>query len=220
MMDTHLFLFGSGPPFTCNMAKQFVMKASPRNTPVSILFVEREGWEQYMATYTQKLEELGLTDFYYLPLPTTPMEKVIDCLKNSSGIIIGGGNTNLYADYIVDTAISGVLKERYEAGIPVAGFSAGALICPEHCIISPKDNEQNETQYRNGLGLIAEVLIAVHFSEWNDENHLRNAVNKFKGYRNYGIDESTCVYLLNGYLEAIEGNGVYYIENNCIRRIN
>lgn len=220
MMDKHLFLFGGGPPFTLNMTKQFVIKASTTNAPVSILFIERDGWEQYMPKYTQALEELGLNEFYYLPLPSTPIEKVITCLKNSSGLIIGGGNTNLYADYIVETAISNTIKEIYELGIPIAGFSAGALISPEHCIISPKDNEQNEFQYRRGLGLISDVLIAVHFSQWNDETHLRNAVNKFNNHINYGIDENTCVYLLNGYLESIEGCGVYSVENDIIRKIN
>lgn len=220
MMGKHLFLFGGGPPFTLNMAKQFVIKASTTNAPVSILFVEREKWEQYVPRYTQPLEALGLNEFYYLPLLSTPIEKVVDCLKNSSGIIIGGGDTNLYADYIVETPISNTIKESYELGIPVAGFSAGALISPDLCIISPKDNEQNEFQYRKGLGLITDVLIAVHFTQWNDESHLRNAVNRFNNHINYGIDENTCVYFLNGYLESIEGNGVYSFENDTITKIN
>ncbi|WP_260445592.1 Type 1 glutamine amidotransferase-like domain-containing protein [Metabacillus elymi] len=219
MLYKHLFLFGGSPPFTLNMAKQFVIKAST-NDSVSILFVERDGWEQYMPRYTQALEDLGLNGFYYLPLPSTPIEKVVDCLKNSSGIIIGGGDTNLYADYIVETSISNTIKERYDLGIPVAGFSAGALISPEFCIISPKDNEQNEFQFRKGLGLISDVLIAVHFTQWNDETHLRNSVNKFNNHLNYGIDENTCVYFLNGHLESIEGKGVYSLENDIIRKIN
>lgn len=202
------------------MAKQFVIKASSTNAPVSILFVERDGWEQYMPRYTRALEDLGLNEFYYLPLPSTPVEKVLNCLKKSSGIIIGGGNTNLYADYIVDTSISNTIKEKYELGIPVAGFSAGALISPELCVISPKDNVQNEFQYRKGLGLISDILIAVHFTQWNDEAHLRNAVNKFNNHINYGIDENTCVYFLNGHLKSIEGYGVYTLENDIIRKIN
>lgn len=219
-MDRHLFLFGGSPPFTLNMAKRFVIKASKRKKTVSILFVEREGWEQYMPRYTQALVDLGLNKFNYLPLPSTPIEYVNTCIKNSSGIIIGGGNTNLYADYIVDTTISNTIKECYEMGTPVAGFSAGALISPEHCIISPKDNEQNEFQHRKGLGLISNVLIAVHFTQWNDDIHLRNAACKFDNYINYGIDENTCVYFRNGQLKAIEGNGVYCLENGLIRKIH
>nr|WP_253958184.1 Type 1 glutamine amidotransferase-like domain-containing protein [Metabacillus halosaccharovorans] len=202
------------------MAKEFAQNVSTTNAPISILFVEREGWELYMPRYTKHLENLGFSKFVYLPLPSTPIKNAVDYLNNSSGIIIGGGDTNLYADYIVDTLISNIIKENYELGTPVAGFSAGALISPELCIISPKDNVQNEFQYRKGLGLVSNVLIAVHFTEWHDEPHLRNAVNKFINHINYGIDENTCVYLRNGSLKCIEGNGVYTIENNTIKRLN
>lgn len=218
-MEKHLFLFGGSPPFTANMANQFV-KASGRNKPVSILFVEREGWEEYMPKYTRALERSGVKDFLYLPLPSTPVEQVVDCIKKSSSIIIGGGNTNLYADYIVETPIALVIKEQYESGIPIAGFSAGALISPKECIISPKDNEQKEFQHRKGLGLLPNVLVAVHFSQWKDEEHLRNAVQQFSDFSNYGIDEETCVYFRNDELHSTEGQGVYSIARDVLVKIN
>lgn len=219
-MDKHLFLFGGGPPFTLNMAKRFVEITSQKSAPVSILVVEREGWEEYMPRYTQALKDLGLNEFFYLPLPVTPVEDVIKAIKNSSGIFIGGGDTNLYADYIVETSIASAIKDSYEWGIPVAGFSAGALISPDLCIISPKDNVECVFQHRKGLGLIGNVLIAVHFTEWDEEDHLRNAVNAFSNNDNYGIDEETGIYFRNGQLETTEGNGVYTIENEILKRIN
>lgn len=219
-MNTHLFLFGGAPPFTTKMAKNFVKIASRSDGPVSILFIEREGWEKYMSRYTCELEDFGLKDFDYLPLPSTPIEKVQNCLRNSSGIMIGGGNTNVYADYIVETPISTVIQEKYEEGTPIAGFSAGALISPEICIISAKDNDQNVFQSRKGLGLLSDVSIAVHFSQWNDEAHLRHAVKQFKHLYNYGIDENTGVYLRNGQIEATEGDGVYRIKNDVLYTIN
>lgn len=219
-MDKHLFLFGGGPPFSSNMAKTFVKEVSRENMPVSILFIERDGWEQYIPKYTQELEKLGINKFNYLPLPSMPVKKVIEHIKNSSGIIIGGGDTNAYADYIVETAISTAIKERYESGIPVAGFSAGALITPKHCIISFRDNEQSEFQQRNGLGLVSDIVIAVHFTEWNEEAHLKKAVNLFPEYINYGIDEETGMYFLNEDLKDIEGKGVYSLENEVLRKLN
>jgi len=219
-MNKHLFLFGGGPPFTKNMAREFVQETLKKNSPISLLVVERVGWEQYIPNYTSGLKELGVEDIHILPLPSTPISKVVDCLENSSGIIIGGGDTNLYADYIVDTPISKVIKQKYEKGIPLAGFSAGALISPEHCIISAKDNVQKEFQHRKGLGLVPNILLAVHFTQWNDQDHLREAVNTYGKQTNYGIDEGTCVYLLNGELHDIEGNGVYSIEKGILKRIH
>lgn len=219
-MDKHLFLFGGGPPFTTNMAKNFEEKVITNNGPVSVLFVERDGWEEYMPNYTNALIDLGISDFFILPLPSTPIDEVINCLNDSSGVIIGGGHTNLYAEYIVDTPISVAIKKRYEAGIPVAGFSAGALISPEVCIISPKDNDQGEFQKRKGLGLISNVVVAVHFTQWNDEEHLKEAANKYKDYMNFGIDEDTGIYLVNDQVETTEGYGVYRVESGDLYRVN
>lgn len=216
-MDKHLFLFGGSPPFTPKMAQQFVKKSIKKHAPISILVLERDGWQAYMPKYTTLLEQAGLRNFQYLPLPSTTVETAVQCINNSAGIIIGGGDTNLYADYIVDTVISPAIKERYELGVPVAGFSAGALISPDTCIISPKDNVQNEFQQREGLGLISNTLLAVHFSQWQDESHLRKAVNLFNDHNNYGLDEQTGIYLRNGQVEATEGEGVFYVENDVVK---
>lgn len=219
-MDRHLFLFGGGPPFTINMAKQFASMIISKPGQVSILCMDREGWKEYMPKYTQALIDHGITEFVYLPLPTTPIEQVVESLKNSSAIIIGGGDTNRYADCIVETAISDTIKACYESGIPVAGFSAGALISPDLCVISPEDNEQHEIQYRKGLGLISDVVIAVHFSQWNEEEYLRTAVKNYPDAQNYGIDEGTCIYFVNEHLEAMDGGGVYSLENEKLWRLN
>lgn len=217
-MSSHLFLFGGGPPFTKTMAKKFVQLASMKVKPVSIIFVERDGWEEYMPRYTEALQNEGANDFRYIPLPSTPMDEVIHNIRESSGIIIGGGNTNMYADYIVDTEISHAIKEKYKTGTPIAGFSAGALISPKECVISPQDNILQKFQHRPGLGLVENMVIAVHFSEWNDEEHLRNIASAFPYYQHYGIDEQSCLYCLNGMPVETDGKGVYSIFHNQITK--
>lgn len=220
-MDKHLFLNGGGPPFTQSMAGKFADKVLEGAGPVVVLFVDREeGWEDYIPVYTQPLGDAGVTEFRYLPLPSTPVDDVLQSILSSSGIIIGGGDTDLYADYIVDTPIGGAVKERYESGVPVAGFSAGALISPEVCIISAKDNVSRQFDHRKGLNLVPDLLLSVHFTQWGDEEHLRTAVRTFGHLENYGIDEETCLYLLNGQLEAVEGGGVYILENDVLTQIH
>ncbi|WP_096153298.1 MULTISPECIES: Type 1 glutamine amidotransferase-like domain-containing protein [Bacillus] len=218
-MNRHLFLFGGGPPFSLKFAERFVHLVKEKEGPVSILCLEREGWKDYMPKYTQALEEYGFADFRYIPLPTTPVRDVIHCLSESAGIIIGGGDTNRYADYIVDSPISDTIRNLYKHGVPVAGFSAGALISPKLCVISPKDNIQKEFQERKGLGLIDNVLIAVHFSEWADEDHLQNAASKLSGYDFYGIDEKNGMYCLNEHIKELDGNGVYRLDGKEIKNI-
>uniref|UniRef100_UPI0030196A00 Type 1 glutamine amidotransferase-like domain-containing protein n=1 Tax=Oceanobacillus massiliensis TaxID=1465765 RepID=UPI0030196A00 len=186
--------------------------ASAKTGPIAVLFIEREGWRDYMPTYTKLVKDFGPDDYEYLPLPSTPIEKVVQSISSCSGIIVGGGVTNLYADFIVETAIADAIKERFHSGIPYAGFSAGALISPANCVISPKDNETKSFQSRKGLGLVSDLVIAVHFSQWKDEGHLRNAANKLPGCTYYGIDERNGIYLKNGKLQDKEGEGIYQLE--------
>ncbi|WP_174615507.1 Type 1 glutamine amidotransferase-like domain-containing protein [Virgibacillus ihumii] len=222
MVNKHLFLFGSGPPFTPGMAERFSGIIMKRKGPVSILFIEREGmdWREYMPVFTQPLKDKGVHSFNCLPLLSTSVREICESIKQSAGILIGGGDTNLYADYIADTEVAGAIKAKYEIGVPIAGFSAGALISPDRCVISPNDNTEGVLQHRMGMGLIQGVLLAVHFSQWNDEPHLKNAVRTFPNRLNFGIDEKTAIYLRDGeYIDA-EGGGVYSIENGLLKRIN
>ncbi|GAA0603416.1 Type 1 glutamine amidotransferase-like domain-containing protein [Virgibacillus siamensis] len=220
-MTRHLFVFGSGPPFTSGMAERFSGIVSEMEGVVSVLFIEREGmdWREYMPVFTQPLMDAGVCNFRYLPLLSTPVMEICESIEQSAGILIGGGDTNLYADYIADTELGGVMKARYEKGVPVAGFSAGALISPEQCVISPNDNTEGIFQCRQGLGLVQNVLLAVHFSQWNDETHLRKAAGTFPDWLNFGIDEKTGVYFRNGKYISAEGNGVYSIDKGLLKRI-
>jgi len=218
-MDKHLFLLGGGPPFTCKMAKKFTELVSTRPGKLSLLILERANWTEYMPKYTKVLKEYGITEFQYIPLPTVSVEEAIQLLLNSAGIIIGGGDTELYAEYIVETTISKILMEQYSAGVPIAGFSAGALISMERCIISAKDNEDGVFKYKAGLGLLKDTVIAVHFSEWMDESHLRTAVKMFQPCFNFGIDEGTGMYWCNNILIGTEGKGVYRLNNDHLEKI-
>lgn len=188
--------------------------------PVAVLFEERDDWPDYMPAYMQPLVDAGISEFCYLPLKSTDPNTVIERLQICGGIIIGGGDTDLYADLIVDTPIGEVIRQRCDSGVPVAGFSAGALISPGRCVISAKDNESKQFKWRNGLNLIPDLLLSVHFTQWDEEEHLRTAVLTFGELPNYGIDEKTGIYLLNEQLEEIEGGGVYSLVNGRLTTIH
>lgn len=218
-MDSYLFLFGGAPPFTSRLAKQFAELVSTRSGKVSLLILERANWQEYMPKYINVLKEHGIREFQYIPLPTVSTEEAIQLLQNSSGIIIGGGNTELYAEFIVKTPISTILKEQFSDGVPIAGFSAGALICMDKCIVSAKDNADQVFKYQAGLGLLKDTVIAVHFSEWMDEDHLRKAVTMFQPSFNFGMDEGTGMYFSNNILLEKEGNDLYHLKNNQLEKI-
>lgn len=206
MRDRHLFLFGGTPPFNKNLGKRFANLSLNEKGKVGIIFIEREGWREYMPKYTSVLEENGLKNFEYIPLSPS---STIGELETSTGIIICGGETELYRNLIVDTVVGKKIKEMYEKGIPVAGFSAGALITPEHCVIPPIDNSQNRTLFLKGLGLIHDCVVSVHYSTWNEEENLKRAIEVEKVSTGYGIDDNSGLYFHNEIFTEAEGN--YFI---------
>lgn len=137
MDNRHLFLFGGNPPFCKHLGKRFSELALNEEGKVAVLFLLRDGWEQYMPRYTSILEKNGVSNFVYIPLTEHQSDTNADKLHSCTAIIIGGGDTELYRQYVVDTNIGLQVKKMYEKGVPVGGFSAGALISPEYCVIPP-----------------------------------------------------------------------------------
>jgi cyanophycinase len=213
MPEKHLFLFGGGAPFNESLGKKFACLSSNGSNKVAILFIEQDGWKEYMLKYTDLLERNDVTDFVFLQLTPSPSIESIEHLRSSTGIIISGGETKLYRDYIVDTELGDVVKELYLKGIPVAGFSAGALISPNVCVISPIDNRKNEHLFLKGLGLVNNCVISVHFSKWNEEENLMAALSRTNLAIGYGIDDSSGLYLKNEMLSQSAGQVYFYYGN-------
>lgn len=212
MKSRHLFLFGGSPPFSKNFGEKFADISSKYEGKVAILFLEKDGWERYMPKYTCALEDKCINEFVYLPLGPKSKEKVLKGLASCNGIIICGGETEFYRNYIVDTEIGERIRELYFQGVPVAGFSAGALISPANCVIPPIDNSQNEHLFLNGLGLIKDCIISVHYSKWNEEENLKAALAKLNVTIGYGIDDGAGIYFENESVLEIEGEKVYKLE--------
>lgn len=206
-MDRHLFLFGSGPPFTSELAEQFSLLAGGENGTVAVFYEKRKNEENDLSGYTDLLKRHGLNKFLFFPLENSPDQRTIEELKTSTGIIIGGGNTEKYQKALVESEFKEVIQGQYQAGRPVAGFSAGALISPEHCVISPKDNPSGSQLYKEGLGLLQGKVVSVHFDTWEEEFSLKIAMKKTNTKHGYGIDEAAGIYFLNETLEKKDGSG-------------
>ncbi|WP_374015959.1 Type 1 glutamine amidotransferase-like domain-containing protein [Paenibacillus thiaminolyticus] len=209
MKDRHLFLFGGGPPFGEELGRKFAAIASARKGKTAILFIERDGWREYMPTCTEVLERNGLTELMYLALTPQPSRTAIEQLLGCNGIVICGGETERYRSHIVDTVLGSVIQDMYRKGVPVAGFSAGALICPADCVIPAIDNASNTNLCLQGLGLLRDAVVSVHYTQWNEEENLKAAVLRTGVSIGYGLDDGTGVYFMNEELVQTEGEGLY-----------
>ncbi len=212
MKDTHLFLFGGSPPMPDKIAGRFVETLGNKRGFIAVLYIEREGAEEYLPRYTLSLHshapELSI---FYLALGTSYTEKQLDQLRASDGIIIGGGDTLAYRNYIVETEIAEIIQCQFQKGTSIAGFSAGALISPENCVISPKDNPKEVTLYQQGLGLLMDAVISAHYLKWEEQDQLKKIVAHTQVQVGYGIADDSGIYFKNQRLTSIEG--YLHIEN-------
>ncbi|AQQ53301.1 Type 1 glutamine amidotransferase-like domain-containing protein [Planococcus lenghuensis] len=208
MKPTQLFLFGGSPPFTDRLGKKFSEAALALGGKVGIIFIERDGWESYMERYTNVLERYGISTFSFFPLRTEATAELLADVDQCGGLVIGGGETERYQDVIVDTPIGRLIQDKYRNGTPVAGFSAGALISPAHCVIPPVDTPKNEQLFLNGLGLLQDCVISVHYAKWQEKANLHRAMVKTASVAGIGIDDGAGVRFRNGQIAETEGSQV------------
>ena len=204
-MPTHLFLFGGSPPFTPNLRTRFA--ALTNGGPVAILYVPRTGkdWLGYASIYTEPLQEDGISSFVHLPLSAVPTDEQIAQLKLCQGIIISGGETELYQRYLVETEIGDIIQSHFANGIPVAGFSAGALVAPERCVIPEIDQRDGQRLRLPGLALLKDAVVCVHYETWDEAAHLTQSFTEEGTSRAFGLADESGIYLRDQHLVETEG---------------
>ncbi|MFJ6652114.1 Type 1 glutamine amidotransferase-like domain-containing protein [Microbacterium sp. NPDC091313] len=141
-----------------------------------------------------------------------------EALDGIDGLFVGGGLTPAYLD-AVRGAAAGV-RERVDAGMPYAGFSAGAAIAPTQALVGgyridgasvcPQDagEELEEVEVRPGLGLVA-FTVDVHAAQWGTLSRLCATVDAGRATYGIAIDEHTSVTAAAGAVEpaTVRGTG-------------
>ena len=207
-----LFLPGGSEAFDA-VAEEFVPVAGGCDARIVVLTQTCEGWEKHESEYVQPWIRRGISSYY----PVVPdeqgmldLDSVSARLHEATGIFIGGGHTPTYHRLYATEPIRGVIRERYQAGVPIAGVSAGALIALALCVLFPKA-ERQAMEIRPGLGLLDDVLVGVHFSERNALPELLEAMVKTQTRTGWGIDGSACAVFEDGDFTGVIGKSVYEI---------
>jgi len=216
-MRTHLFLFGGNPPFTPNLQKRFA--ALTNGGPVAILYVPRTGkdWVTYASIYTEALQEEGISSFVHLPLSDAPTDEQLAQLQQCQGIIISGGETELYQQYLVATPIGDIIQSRFVNGVPIAGFSAGALVSPERCVIPEIDQRDNRRLRLPGLALLKDAVVCVHYETWGEAVHLVQSFTEEGTSRAFGLADASGIYLCDQYLIETEGTDPVVLSRSPVK---
>lgn len=143
-------------------------------------------------------------------------------LDGAAGVYVAGGLTPAYRDALVDPG-TGWLAAAGAAGLPYAGFSAGAAVAAEQALVGGWRATHGGTEIaicdadfgedldaltvRPGLGLVP-FLVDVHAAQWGTLNRVMHAVLTRTGpAEGWAIDEHTTLETTDGVPVAVHGTG-------------
>jgi dipeptidase E len=102
-------------------------------------------WLEYTVREFKGLAQVDLLDTDRMDLPT--MESII---RRARVVYISGGNTFLLNHRLYISGLLPFLRKKVQAGLPVVGFSAGAIVCGPN-ILTSKDMNSVQTDRFDAL---------------------------------------------------------------------
>lgn len=122
--------------------------------------------------------------------PATTLEK----LQIATGILVWGGNMHLYQKFYATPKISALVQQKYQAGVPYAGVSAGTILALN-------------------FDLMRDIAIKPHFTEKKRFFELVKKMRKNKVTLGYGIDDNISLKIIdNREIEFVGKDSFYLIE--------
>ncbi|HWV25336.1 MAG TPA: cyanophycinase [Thermomicrobiales bacterium] len=145
-------------------------------------------------------------------------EETLELVRDATGIFLTGGNQMRLSSIIGGTKFEQMVRERNEAGVIVAGTSAGASILSAHMVALGASGETPKlrmAQMFAGFGLISNVIIDQHFRQRDRIGRLLSLVAGNPGLLGIGIDEDTAAVLDDsGMLRVIGRHSVTIVDGS------
>ena len=99
-------------------------------------------WLEYTVREFKGLAEINLIDTERMDLPK--MESII---RKARVVYISGGNTFLLNQRLHLSGLMPFLRKKVQAGLPVVGFSAGAIVCGPNILTSKDMNSVEANRF-------------------------------------------------------------------------
>lgn len=214
-MHSPAFLIGGGRDEAAVLAAHRPFAAALGAGPVLCLVLD-EGDETDPSRWEGNLRAAGAADVRVVVVSPARLP-VPDDVAGASGVYVAGGLTPGYQEVL--TADRAWLEAA--AGIPYAGFSAGAAVAGVRALVggwrariggsevAVCDDGAGEDleliEVRDGLGRV-DVLADVHAAQWGTLGRLSHAVLA-EGREGWAIDEGTALECRDGRPVAVHGLG-------------
>lgn len=233
-MIRQLFLFGDQQDNFAETSRPFIESAGGNSARVAMLTASGEKAPPYVERITAPWREIGVEIVVVGPKKHGGelTEQMVHDLKACTGIFMCGGDTRQYERLYSSSLLKQVICDMYEAGIPYAGVSAGALMAADKCatwggIVKEACNEYY-VRYRGcydgvvgdiglqlgtGLGLIDDCVFEPHFAELGGFPRLLTVMERTGVAHGFGLDEPICLSIEEGRSKRVLGRGrLYYVR--------
>lgn len=173
--------------------------------------------------YRQIFSRLGVTNVVGLR-PETREEandpRVVDTLKDVTGIFMTGGNQLRLSSVIGGTKLGAALLEAHGRGVVVAGTSAGASAAATHMMAfgtSGATPKHRMAHVSVGLGLLVNVVVDQHFEQRTRLGRLLAVVAQSPALIGLGLDEDTAAIVdADDVLEVIGRGSVTIVDGSDV----
>lgn len=122
----------------------------------------------------------------------------ISQLEDADGVFITGGNQLRLTTIIGGTLAARVLHDRFFAGMPVAGTSAGAAVMSAYMIAGGEEGptpRAGMVTMAPGFGLTHDIIIDQHFRQRDRLGRLLTALSYNPSFVGLGVDEDTAAFI-------------------------
>lgn len=213
-----LLVIGGGerPP---EAIKKFVEWSGGPKAKLLIITWATSEPEASFASFSKDLAAYSLSSAQ--PSPTAPLDAekratFVRQLNEATGIYFTGGDQNRIMDVLKDEELLKMLREKYAAGIPFGGTSAGAAVMSDPMMTGDADLkilDGSKVGVRKGLGLVPNVIFDQHFLVRQRHNRLFGLVMVNPNMLGIGIDEDTAVLIKdNRHLRVAGATQVMFVD--------
>ena len=210
---------------------EFVNLSGGPDASIVVITVASELQEEVGNRYVEVFKRLGSNKVRALTINkrgNANTRSAIEAIENATGVFFTGGNQLRITRLLGGTKLDTVLHRKHEAGLVLAGTSAGAAMMSTVMVTGGR----TETAFRlgivelgSGMGFINGVLIDQHFEERGRLRRLLLAVAQHPHEIGLGIDENTAIVvrdqefevLGNGSVTVVDAGGITYTNLTSLK---
>ena len=142
-------------------------------------------------------------------------------LEHADGVFITGGNQLRLTTIMGGTPAAQILHDRFYAGMPVAGTSAGAAVMSAHMIAGGEEGptpRAGMVTMAPGFGLTRDIIIDQHFRQRDRLGRLLTALSYNPALLGLGVDEDTAAFISpDDEIDVMGTSAVTVIDTSDVR---